>query len=290
MIAMEKSRVSREDIEVIVKDGGSLAGMDLQGADLQDMHLVGVDLSGANLARSNLSQAHLYGANLQGADLFKANLAGANLNGTNLTDCNLLGANLEETRMNDVVFDKKFVVINEKQAREAYKSGDRETGQLKMAEARDVYRLLKRALDGQAHSKDVGMIFAREMIATRKLLHIYSPHRVWLKLIDLSIGYGERIGRIIASILTIIVISAFLYGFEGLQYRDAIIQYGAGERLLDTLGNLLYFSTVVFTTVGFGDITPIGPVNKFIMMLEGFSSIIYMAMLIIAIYKRTMER
>jgi hypothetical protein len=290
MKAMERTSISRKDIEAIVKDGGSLSGMDLKGADLSEIHLVGADLSGANLARSNLSKAHLYGANLQGANLFKADLAGANLNSTNLQDCNLLGANLEETRMNDIILNRKFYVINELEARDAHKRGDKETARLKMAEARDVYRLLKRALDGQAHSKDVGMLFAREMIVTRKLMPLYSPHRVWLKLVDLSFGYGERIGRILASILAIIFTSALFYGFEGLQYGDTIIKYGNGETFLATVGNLIYFSTVVFTTVGFGDITPIGPVNKLIMMLEGFSSILYMAMLIIAIYKRSMER
>jgi hypothetical protein len=288
--AMESTRLSRKDIEAIIKEGGSLAGFDLQGADLQEMHLVGMDLSGANLSRANLSKAHLYGANLQGANLFKANLAGANLNSTNLRDCNLLGASLDETRLNDVILNKKFLVINEVEAREARKRGDHEAEREKLAEARDVYRLLKRALDGQASSRDVGILFAREMTVTRKLMPLYSPHRLWLKLTDLSFGYGERISRIIASILVIILTSALLYGFEGLRYGDGIIIYGSGEPFLDTLGNLIYFSTVVFTTVGFGDITPIGPVNKLIMMLEAFSSILYMAMLIIAIYKRSMER
>ncbi|UCH09127.1 MAG: pentapeptide repeat-containing protein [Fidelibacterota bacterium] len=287
---MESTRISRKDIEAIVTDGGSLSGMDLQGADLREAHLVGADLSGANLARADLSKAHLYGANLQEADLFKANLAGANLNGTNLQNCNFLGANLDETRLNDATFHRKYMVVNELQAREARKRGDKETERAKLTEARDVYRLLRRALEGQASSKDVGMFFAREMVVTRKLMPLYSPHRWWLKLTDLSFGYGERIGRIIISIMIIIVSSALVYGFEGLRYGDTIIQYGTGESFLETAGNLIYFSTVVFTTVGFGDIVPLGPWNKLVMMLEGFSSLLYMAMLIIAIYKRTMER
>lgn len=287
---MAQARPSREELEIMVKEGGSLAGMDYQGADLKEAHLVGADLSGANLARADLSKAHLYGANLQGADLFKADLKGANLNGTNLQDCNFLGANLDETRMNDATFHRKYIVVNELQAREARKRGDKETERAKLTEARDVYRLLRRALEGQASSKDVGMFFAREMVVTRKLLPLYSPHRWWLKLTDLSFGYGERIGRIITSIVIIILSSALLYGFEGLRYGDAIIQYGLGEPFLETVGNLIYFSTVVFTTVGFGDIVPLGPWGKLIMMLEGFSSLLYMAMLIIAIYKRTMER
>ena len=91
----------------------------------------------------------------------------------------------------------------------------------------------------------------------------------------------------------------FIYGIEGVKYGDPI----HGDRiigffsddlqkhgLLNTLGNLFYFSVVVYSTVGFGEIVPIGPIGKIVMMFEGIIGGLILAVLIIALYKKTMER
>ena len=71
--------------------------------------------------------------------------------------------------------------------------------------------------------------------------------------------------------LTDIVAAAILYGILGLRYSGGQLGFGAADfSPAETLGNLLYFSTVVFTTVGFGDFTPVGA-SKGIMMLQGLS-------------------
>jgi hypothetical protein len=145
-------------------------------------------------------------------------------------------------------------------------------------------------MDRQIPSKDVGILFVREMGANRKLMPLFSPRRLFSKFLDMSLGYGELIGRIIGSILFITVASAVLYGIEGVRAGGELLKFGVGESLLETTGNLLYFSVVVFTTVGFGDITPFGPIGKITMMFEGFLSTVYMAILIIALYKRAMAR
>ncbi|UCD37044.1 MAG: pentapeptide repeat-containing protein, partial [Fidelibacterota bacterium] len=233
--------------------------------------------------------AHLYGADLRGATLLKANLERANLNGTYLEDCNLLGANLEGTRLRDIKINKDLIVVNEKEYQQALEEGDDELARLKLTEARDVYRMLREALQWQSHSSDVGTVFNREMIIARKMMPPFSPRRIWSKIADVSTGYGESIGRIIASMFVIMVVSAILFGIGGVRYGDQLVQFGSGN-LLDTIGELSYFSVVVFTTVGFGDIVPAGLLSKATMMMEGFLSIIYMAFLIIALYKRAMAR
>ena len=60
--------------------------------------------------------------------------------------------------------------------------------------------------------------------------------------------------------------------------------------LLNTLGNLFYFSVVVYSTVGFGEMIPIGPLGKGIMIFEGIIGGLILAILIIALYKKTMDR
>ena len=52
----------------------------------------------------------------------------------------------------------------------------------------------------------------------------------------------------------------------------------------------MYFSVVVYSTVGFGEMLPIGPIGKSVMMFEGIAGGLVLAILIIALYKKTMDR
>ena len=85
----------------------------------------------------------------------------------------------------------------------------------------------------------------------------------------------------------------FIYGLEGIKYSDPI----NGDRinsfftddfkkfgLFNTLGNLFYFS-VVYSTVGFGEMSLIGPIGKSIMIFEGILGGLILARLIIAFTK-----
>lgn len=282
--------LTRQEVEKLYKEQGTLAGADLRGADLSDIYLIEADLSGADLSRADLTRAHMYGVNLQGAKLFKANLEQANLNSADLRNCDMLGAIFRDTKMSHVILDKNFVVINEREAQDAAHRGDKDESHHKYEQARDVYRSLKVVLHLQIPSKDVGMLFVREMAATRKLMPLFSLRRLFSKFLHVSLGYGEQIGRIITSIFVMMIGAALLYGIEGVKVGDKILSYGSGEGFLATTGEMLYFSVVVFTTVGFGDMTPHGPLGKITMMVEGFTSTVYMAILIIALYKRSMAR
>jgi uncharacterized protein YjbI with pentapeptide repeats len=77
-------------------EDGSLRGVNLENADLQQARLSKADLQGAHLAGANLR-----GADLQGAVLQDVDLSGADLSQANLKDADLLGALLEAARLND---------------------------------------------------------------------------------------------------------------------------------------------------------------------------------------------
>jgi hypothetical protein len=72
-----------------------------------------------------------------------------------------------------------------------------------------------------------------------------------------------------------------------------VVEWLIGKKLRLIIGemlyNLLYFSAVVFTTVGFGDITPTGA-SKGVMMLQGLSGQILIALFIVTLYKKLMSR
>ena len=283
-----------QEIEILHNDGVSLAGVYLKYANMKKANLVNIDLSGADLTRSDFSGSSMYGANLEGANLFKANFEGANLKSANLCNCNLLGADFSNTKLHNVEWGKDYKVINEKNAEVALAAGDQEKAIAKYHEAEDIYRSLKISLKTQTLGDDVGKFFEREMITKRKQMPRFSPLRMISKIAHLTTGYGEKVGNIFYTAIWTIIVCALLYGIEGVSYKSHILgffgevdQFGG---MLNIIGNLFYFSIVVFTTVGFGDIVPIGPIGKSIMIFEGIIGGMIMAVLIIAIYKQLMDR
>ncbi|MCA9973186.1 MAG: pentapeptide repeat-containing protein [Anaerolineales bacterium] len=77
---------------------GSLAGVPLCHAHLQNADLLGADLRNVDLHQAHLQWADLSQANLSGSKLSRANLRGANLSQTNLAGVDLFKADLTEAR------------------------------------------------------------------------------------------------------------------------------------------------------------------------------------------------
>lgn len=78
----------------LVKNGQSLAGVNVDGAWLE-----GIDLRGANLQHASFRGANLQGARLDGANLKLANLDGANLAAATLDRAILQGASVAHAKL-----------------------------------------------------------------------------------------------------------------------------------------------------------------------------------------------
>ena len=292
---MEKENLNKKnEIEKLYKTNKSLANIDLQNNDLSNSYLVDANMQRCDLSRTNLSNSSLYGINLSNSNLFKANLKNTNLKNANLTNCNLLGANLENTKLENANWGANNKVINELEAESALLNGDITTANKKYKEAEDVYRSIKICLQNQTLGNDARIFFIRQMTVNRKQLPKLSVKRIWSKIIDLTTGYGEKLYNIIFTMLSIILISAILYGIEGVQYQNHILgffgdtEYFGG--LIYVIGNLLYFSIVVYTTVGFGEIVPIGMLGKSVMIFESIIGGLFLAIFVVAMYKKINER
>ena len=290
---------TRLELESLNKAKENLSKFNLNQANLEKINLVNAVMEHSNLSRANLKNASLYGINLSGSNLFKTNFENANLNGANLENCDLLGANLTNAKLRNIKWGKSYKVINELEAEKAYKKGDIELANKKYREAEDIYRSIKISMQSQTLGNDTGEFFIREMIVQRKQFGKFSPRRIGSKIIEITTGYGEKLGNIVFTILGIIITCMILYGIEGVQYGDPLY----GDRiigfftediekfgLLNTIGNLLYFSVVVYSTVGFGEIIPIGPLGKSVVIFEGIIGGLVLAILIIALYKKAMDR
>jgi uncharacterized protein YjbI with pentapeptide repeats len=87
------------------------AGVDLSGAELEQVNLHHCRCSGAQLANSNLTganlvYAHFSKANLREACLLAANLAWGDFSGSDLSGASLIAANLAMTCLNHCNFEE----------------------------------------------------------------------------------------------------------------------------------------------------------------------------------------
>lgn len=90
-------------------------------------------------------------------------------------------------------------------------------------------------------------------------------------------GHGERPGRTFFSGLLLFLLSALFY-MQGSLVKGAAL-------FKPSFAQALYFSVITFTTVGYGDITPIG-LTKLVAMLEVFFGIFIVPIFIVGLSRK----
>lgn len=279
----------KQKLEQRAKTGESMRYFKLKHTDLSDIDLVnrgdrnGYDLTHADLYRSNLSNAHLFGLDLSFSSLMKANLSGANLHSVSLEHTNLLGVKLDGAKLEGVQWGE--LVRQEWQ-------GDNEPDFKKKkqlySEAEEIYRSIAREMRNQGMTSEINWFTYREMVVRRKQHPPYSLARFISRFIDLYCGYGEKPLRllIVSGILTLSF--AFLHASAGILQNGTLIQLSSQNSIQENFTvfiNSLYFSSVTFTTLGYGDISPFG-ISRFIAAIEAFAGSFTIALFVVVFVKR----
>lgn len=265
-------------------DGFALAREDLSGINLVNRtSKQGFQLINSDLYRANLASAHLFMLDLSGSSLMKANLCGANLHYANLTGCNLLGVNLKGAKTEHVEWGK---MLN--QEAQAIKASSRENQIDLYQQAEEIYRNLRQTSERQGLFESAGHFFQKEMTMRRRQLPRYSFKRNFSKLVDLFCGYGKRPVRVILFSLLIIVFFATLYFFAGLSFSGDSLAFNPKLSFWENTKiyfSALYFSVVTFTTLGYGDLAPIG-IARALAALEAFIGSFTLALFVVVFVKK----
>ncbi|MFA5157177.1 MAG: potassium channel family protein [Candidatus Omnitrophota bacterium] len=178
----------------------------------------------------------------------------------------------------EMAFDNSSKAYEEA-AREAVMAGDWEYASLMYRQAAINY---ERDLEFSGFSEC--FFLSRECLRKSLARSFIDPKKskrplLWLFLLFSSWiwGHGERPGRGFLSALSLIFISALLYSRGELSRGDVIFKPGFLQSL--------YFSFVTFTTVGYGDITPVG-LNQFFAVTEAFLGVFLMSIFIVALSRK----
>jgi len=276
-------------LEQRARTGVPMESFSLCRENLRDLNLVnrvsnqGYQLTNSDLYRANLQGAHLFKLNLTGSSLMKANLAYANLHYVNLENCNLLGINLKHAKIEHVNWGEE--ISQETQAKQA-KSQANQIDLYQQAE--EIYRNLRQTCEHQGLFESAGKFFQKEMVMRRRQLPKWSFKRQFSRLVDLFCGYGERPLRVIIFSLIVIFLFATLYFFAGLSFSgdslafDPALGWWANTKIFLSA---LYFSVVTFTTLGYGDLAPIG-IARALAALEAFLGSFILALFVVVFVKK----
>ncbi|MFC1477738.1 pentapeptide repeat-containing protein [candidate division KSB1 bacterium] len=293
----EKASKTGDDIkaklEEKVKRDPNCEGYKLKKARFHDVWLTETNFNDADFSKADLSSGHLFGISLRGANLFKANCSGANLRHAQLKESNLLGTNFENTKLGNVEWSADFVILQELQGDILKKQGNRELARKKYKDAEEIYVALKKHFDSVGDSDTVGKFFYRQMIVQRQQIPLLTLHRFFMKLADVSCGYGEKVGNIFSFSIFVIAFNALIYSFAGVIYGDHVFKITLHTSFPDMIRiyfKMLYYSTVTFTTLGYGEMTPISTVSRFFAGIEAFMGAFLVALFVIAVYKNLMSR
>jgi len=282
----------KERLEALARAGERLEGFSLRNVDLEGVNLVnygakvGFDLSDVDLYRANLQGAHLFKVILNGASLMKSDLRYANLHCADLSNSNILGVKFDGAKIEQIEWGESL--LQDQQAVSARLDGNQEMMLDYYLQSEEIYRNLRKAAEARGLFELAGDFFHREMVMRRLQMPAHSYRRAISKAVDLFSGYGERPLRVILFSVLLITFCAGIYFFMGIQDSGVLVQFDPAAEISQQLFHFLtclYFSVVTFTTLGYGDLVPIGGA-RVVAAAEAFFGAFTLALFVVVFVKK----
>ncbi|WP_275882117.1 pentapeptide repeat-containing protein [Halorhabdus sp. BNX81] len=309
------------DLENANLSESTLKNSSFTDASLKKTNINLAELDDANFQRADLEQSDLSMSSCSGTNFESSNLNYVDADGTNFTDARLYKARLQDiyitgsTDFGDRCFyDKEAGPIEYHSSlyKRLINSFNRFRYWMKitpnkteepvedLSRAQHIYRIYERLHRENSLIDGISSNFVKAKYAQQRLKLAKNQ---WLGWLDLSarrwtMQYGESPWRIIGTSLFIIGLFALLYPLSG-----GVITSGDGIAheiispfdisLYDApVGGWLlsvYFSTVTFTTLGFGDVSPNGALAQTLAAAESFMGAILLALFVAVVARRKMR-
>lgn len=216
----------------------------------------------------------------------KADLRHAKLNCGNINNANLLGIQWKGCKIEHIDLGKKL--IQEQQAQVAIQNNDLPKALDYYEQAEEIYRDLRKQAELEGIFSMSGDLIQRELTMRRMQMPRYSIARMNSKLVDIFCGYGEAPIRIVGISMMLILFCATLYTFTGLDFQGEVLSYDSAKSVGENFSlflSCLYYSVVTFTTLGYGDFTPVG-LSRAIAAIEAFTGSFTIALFVVVFVKK----
>ena len=241
-----------------------LPGADLSGIQLTKKNLRDSDLTGVNFNDGRFDQVGFDGSCLDGASFEKAILQRCDLHGTTgLRNCRWYETILDGVRLR--AFERELLDCSYLQGAEP-----------ELDKARYVFRTFKEAYKREGDQHAAGLFYECEMHMKRRISS--GMDRLWYSTLWLLCGYGERPIRAVVAFLLAIVAYAGTY--------TQLTIYGPHGPIRGDFLEALYFSTTTFTTLGYGDMRPVG-IAKLVAGTEALVGLFMVSLFIFVFCRRT---
>ncbi len=174
------------------------------------------------------------------------------------------------------------------------------------ADGKVLYRLAKQSAQDRGDYPQAGEYFYAECCAATSVTFAIAK-RTWRKAIDegslypvpkaigktftaatdwflgkVVLGYGERTWNPLFTGFAVIVAFAVIYGFVGNIDGFSTARVSWFDRIIEPL----YFSTVTFTTLGYGDLKPVGTCTRILAASEAMLGASIMALFVVALARK----
>jgi len=149
--------------------------------------------------------------------------------------------------------------------------------------AQEIYLLLKNNFQSIGRYEDENWAFKREKDMERKCnCHFKTLHRwIWSCFLNGIFGYGIQPFKVIMSAILIITLFAFFFMTSG------ISNVGIEQITSNNFFDCIYFSTITFTTLGYGDFRPLEGLGRILAGSEAFIGAFMMALFVYTFARRT---
>jgi hypothetical protein len=197
----------------------------------------------------------------------------------------LLGTRLTGARIENVIWGKHL--LQERRAIEAASERNQKLAQDYFEQAEEICRNIRNVASNQGLVDMAGHFFYKEMTMRRKQHSIWSLKRWVSKFVDITCGYGERPMNVILFSLAIILVSAIAFFLFGVSEQGEMFKWNqvSSQGFAHDILTCLYYSVVTFTTLGYGDIVPIG-ISRLFAALEAFTGSFTLALFVVVFVKK----